>query len=322
MSEQNASSIWSYFAKDPDAKKAKCLHCTQVISFEKSSHSNLKRHLLRKHPFLEHRIAVRVSILGRTIWNHFTKETGKRAKCGHCLNIISYQSTTFSLKRHMQNKHPSVPLDDENVCESPEHEERLYEDSLGAYESSNYAKSFKGAGSGNESDTEGDSKHGLIELQPIDNTELTEPIRIEIIDFNPQSKHTAEDMQEGNEESNHQSDSMNYEHISATHNDLNQTDDINQDEAIIETTNVAQNAGTNVERAQGSCDYLSIGMKDVKVKTAAYATNVALELESLNTRQRIVAEKLISDLLFHAKLENLTEYSMILVKVGTFEKPS
>ena len=63
-------------------------------------------------------------------------------------------------------------------------------------------------------------------------------------------------------------------------------------------------------------NFFSIGMKDISMKTAIYATNVAMELECLPLRQRIFAQKLIADVMFHAKLDNLTEYAMILGKVN------
>ncbi|XP_053673836.1 uncharacterized protein LOC128724097 [Anopheles nili] len=320
------SFIWSYFKKDPNAKRGKCLHCNQVISLEKSSYSNLKRHLQRKHPFLERPKGVNCSAGSRIVWKHFTREVGKKAKCKHCFKIISCQNATFNLRRHLINIHPGVSLEDDNAHEGHhQEEERLYDDPLSSFDAGSYSKSCKSPASSNESDVDIDSKHSLIELQPIDNIELTEPIRIEIIDLNPESKSSVDDGQEIIEETIHQSDSvpmMNYERISTAHSDINQAEDMSNviEETITETNNVAHNIQMNVERSQRSCNFLSIGMKDINVKTAAYATNIALELESLDTRQRIVAEKLISDVLFHAKLENLTEYSMVLVKVDTFEK--
>uniref|UniRef100_A0A182S8F9 Uncharacterized protein n=1 Tax=Anopheles maculatus TaxID=74869 RepID=A0A182S8F9_9DIPT len=69
-------------------------------------------------------------------------------------------------------------------------------------------------------------------------------------------------------------------------------------------------------------DQLSNGfnMAHIPTKTAAYATYTALEMETLDQRQRTIAQKLISDILFNAKLENLTESSMLVARVGTFEE--
>lgn len=58
---------------------------------------------------------------------------------------------------------------------------------------------------------------------------------------------------------------------------------------------------------------------DLSLQGTLYATNVAMQLDNLPEYQRIVAEKLISDVIYNAKLESLCEESMILVRVGTFE---
>ncbi|KFB45882.1 AGAP009349-PA-like protein [Anopheles sinensis] len=58
---------------------------------------------------------------------------------------------------------------------------------------------------------------------------------------------------------------------------------------------------------------------DLSLQGTLYATNVAMQLDKLGEYQRIVAEKLISDVIYNAKLESLCEDSMVVVRVGTFE---
>lgn len=54
-----------------------------------------------------------------------------------------------------------------------------------------------------------------------------------------------------------------------------------------------------------------------QTSSKAFGNNIAFQLEDLERRQRIIAEKLIGDVLFHAKLGNLTETSSILTAVNS-----
>uniref|UniRef100_A0A182QNK8 BED-type domain-containing protein n=1 Tax=Anopheles farauti TaxID=69004 RepID=A0A182QNK8_9DIPT len=298
--------VWLYFAKDPTDKKAKCLHCSQIINYAKSSYSNLKRHLARKHPFLLD-IPNKYGLLQKPdnlVMEHFFEMPNKKAKCMHC-GIIMSNNVMSNLRRHMAKKHPTIMLKDRFQSEVVHKVERLYDGTQSPTESM-FGSSKASIVSTNDSDMEHDeTKHGPIELQPIDSNGLTEPIRIEIVDLNPEPKH--EDDEEVIEDTVHQTDpSTHYHRVSGEHRDTKQVEHMSQmiDESMMDN-----------DSSHNSSHFLSIGLKDINVKSAAYATNVALELESLDRRQRIIAEKLISDVLFHAKLENLTEFSMVLVKV-------
>uniref|UniRef100_A0A182MZ18 BED-type domain-containing protein n=1 Tax=Anopheles dirus TaxID=7168 RepID=A0A182MZ18_9DIPT len=236
--------VWLYFAKDPNDKKAKCLHCSQIINYAKSSYSNLKRHLSRKHPFLLN-VPKKLGLAQKKdhfVMQHFIKMANKKVKCVHCGSIMSY-NVMSNLRRHMAKKHPTVEIKDKVQSGVVHQVERLYEGTHSPTDSM-YNSSKASIVSSNDSDADNDSKHGPIQLQPIDSTGLTEPIRIEV-------------------------------------NRLSQM--------IDEPIMVDHNA------SHGSNNFLSIGLKDINMKSAAYATNVALELESLDHRQRIIAEKLISD---------------------------
>lgn len=62
------------------------------------------------------------------------------------------------------------------------------------------------------------------------------------------------------------------------------------------------------------CDESKVG-----VRSTVFATNIALELENMSPRQKIIAEKLISDVLYHAKLEALTEHAMVVGRSAVFD---
>lgn len=44
------------------------------------------------------------------IWNHFTPIDNVKAKCDICRQVLSYKSTTATLKKHIERKHPTVQV--------------------------------------------------------------------------------------------------------------------------------------------------------------------------------------------------------------------
>lgn len=322
------SNMWSCFKKDKMGTKAKCLLCGQLMSLEKSTFTNLRRHIQRRHPHIHDQVAPQTIRLGTKIWFHFVKEFDKRARCRHCESSISYQYTTSSLARHLRARHPNISMDD---YATPDVHGEDYEK---MYQNGTVPNSVDGLISANESDGEYEGKsNGLIELQPVKNAELSEPIKLEIIDLNPQPKQNADEQHHEQIErsTNYQQGRVNVRHFEqevSEQNDSEQEYDMAEilEETVIgqiidpiktaETTDAGYAKHANTRKGQNS---LSFDMKHIPTKTAAYATHVALEIESLHPRQRAIAQKLISDILFNGKLENLTEHSMLLVRVGTFE---
>uniref|UniRef100_A0A182VUJ5 BED-type domain-containing protein n=1 Tax=Anopheles minimus TaxID=112268 RepID=A0A182VUJ5_9DIPT len=319
------SNLWSCFKKDPAGTKAKCLLCGQLMSLAKSTFTNLRRHIQRRHPHLLEQVAPQPYTLGSRIWVHFVKEPGKRARCRYCGSTISYQYTTSSLARHMRIKHPNIELEGEITPDAHSQDyEKLYQDDA-------VSNSVEGLISVNESDGEFEGRNGgLIELQPVKNAELSEPIKLEIIDLNPQPKRNVEQEQEEIvRNTRYQSGRVrHYDQGSIEHNDSEQEYDMTE---ILEETVIGQiidpiktadttDAGfAKYENTAKGQNPLAFDMRNIPTKAAAYATHVALEIESLHPRQRAIAQKLISDILFNGKLENLTEHSMLIVRVGTFE---
>lgn len=49
-------------------------------------------------------------------------------------------------------------------------------------------------------------------------------------------------------------------------------------------------------------------------KFRAFGNSVSFQLEDMDRRQRVIAEKLISDILFHGKLGNLKDYSAVVLE--------
>ncbi|XP_049282739.1 uncharacterized protein LOC125763516 isoform X2 [Anopheles funestus] len=317
------SSLWTCYKKDPTGTKAKCLFCGQLMSLAKSTFTNLRRHILRKHPHLQEQVAPQSNTLGIRIWIHFVREPGKRARCRYCDRTISYQYTTSSLARHVRIQHPNIWMESENLPDAHNQEyEKLYQDDA-------VQNNAEGLISMNESYGEFEGRNsGLIELQPVKNAELSEPIKLEIIDLNPQPKGNVDhDQIERN--TGYQPDRVRqFDQRSSENNDSEQEFEMAE---ILEETVIGQiidpiktadtaDAGyakyANTLRGQNSAGF---DMKHIPTKAAAYATHVALEIESLHPRQRAIAQKLISDILFNGKLENLTEHSTLIVRVGTFE---
>uniref|UniRef100_A0A182P649 BED-type domain-containing protein n=1 Tax=Anopheles epiroticus TaxID=199890 RepID=A0A182P649_9DIPT len=322
------SSLWTLFTRDPTGKTAKCSLCNQVMSVEKSTYSNLRRHIMRKHPSRGSQVAPRENILSSAMWKHFTQEPDKRAKCRHCGTVLTYKYTTSSLGRHMQNKHPKILSEEQKSSENQFQEyEMLYEvfpsqsEDDGQYD----AKPFDGSVSANESEVEMEGNGGLIELQPVKNIGLAEPIKLEIVDLNPEPKSNEapeHDLIEGSID--HESDKFDETEI-LHHQELEQHDDLAE---VIEETVIGQIVDpkptdrSDVEKDQNvsAGTLISSSMKDMNTKVATFAVHTALEMEDLAIQQRIIAQKLISDILFNAKLDNLDENSMVLVRVGTFER--
>lgn len=221
----------------------------------------------------------------------------------------------------MRVKHPNISLEGEITPDvhNPDYE-KIYQDDA-------VPSSVDGLISVNESDGEFEGRNGgLIELQPVKNAELSEPIKLEIIDLNPQPKRNVDQHQEQIERSTrYQSGRVrHYDQGSAEHNDSEQEYDMTE---ILEETVIGQIMDpiktadtTDAGYASKRQNSLSFDMRHVSTKAAAYATHVALEIESLHPRQRAIAQKLISDILFNGKLENLTEHSMLIPRVGTFER--
>uniref|UniRef100_A0A6E8VZM6 BED-type domain-containing protein n=1 Tax=Anopheles coluzzii TaxID=1518534 RepID=A0A6E8VZM6_ANOCL len=349
------SNLWSFFTRDPTGKTAKCALCNQLMSVEKSTYSNLRRHILRKHPSRRHEVAPRQKTLHNAMWKHFSKEPEKRAKCRHCGTVLTYKYTTSSLGRHMQNKHVKILLEEQqsSAAQFEEEYEEVYEeeeeeeDEQGVFpvhsdeERSQYAAG--GCVSGNESDGEMECGGGLIELQPVKNDGLTEPIKLEIVDLNPEPTSNDDPDHELIEGSihhhhHHQSSRMTqYDEEAAMmhhhhHHELGQADDLSE---VIEETVIGQIMGPEGTAHPGPADptatedeerkasagcLISSSMKHINTKVATFAVHTALEMESLAAQQRIIAQKLVSDILFNAKLDNLDENSLVIVRVGTFER--
>ncbi|XP_040168837.1 uncharacterized protein LOC120903463 [Anopheles arabiensis] len=349
------SNLWSFFTRDPTGKTAKCALCNQLMSVEKSTYSNLRRHILRKHPSRRHEVAPRQKTLHNAMWKHFSKEPEKRAKCRHCGTVLTYKYTTSSLGRHMQNKHVKILLEEQqsSAAQFEEEYEEVYEEEgeeeeQGVFpmhsdeERSQYAAG--GCVSGNESDGEMECGGGLIELQPVKNDGLTEPIKLEIVDLNPEPTSNDDPEHELIEGSihhhhHHQSSRITqYDEEAAMmhhhhhHHELGQEDDLSE---VIEETVIGQIMGPedtvhpgpanptateDEERKASAGCLISSSMKHINTKVATFAVHTALEMESLAAQQRIIAQKLVSDILFNAKLDNLDENSLVIVRVGTFER--
>nr|CAI5826243.1 unnamed protein product [Callosobruchus analis] len=105
------SVLWRYFEiVDHFTSRAKCNICGHELSY-RSTTSNLKRHMIKKHP--KNKIQPQCfAILGKRkssyLWKYFERidDWQCKAKCLICGHDISYRSTTNNLKKHLNRKHP------------------------------------------------------------------------------------------------------------------------------------------------------------------------------------------------------------------------
>uniref|UniRef100_A0A182JU89 BED-type domain-containing protein n=1 Tax=Anopheles christyi TaxID=43041 RepID=A0A182JU89_9DIPT len=326
------SNLWSFFTRDPTGKTAKCSLCNQVMSVEKSTYSNLRRHIMRKHPSMRNQVAPREKAINSAMWKHFIKEPEKLARCLHCGTVLTYKYTTSSLGRHMQNKHVKILLEEQKNSEPQFQEyEELYEEFPVQSDDGSQCevKPFDGSLSGNESDGEMECNGGLIELQPVKNDGLTEPIKLEIVDLNPDPTSNDDgdhELIEGSIHDQQANTMIQYDETTIMHHqELRQEDELSE---VIEETVIGhimdpgttEHADVDQVRKASAASLISSSMQHMNTKVATFAVHTALEMENLSSHQKIIAQKLISDILFNAKLDNLDENSMVIVRVGTFER--
>uniref|UniRef100_A0A182TCQ4 BED-type domain-containing protein n=1 Tax=Anopheles maculatus TaxID=74869 RepID=A0A182TCQ4_9DIPT len=172
--------VWLYFTNDMEAKKGTCLYCGRVISYEKSTFSNLSRHLKRKHANLlktEAKSIKAMQQLHHYIWNHFAKESGGKAKCAYCHTYLSCPNNIVSnLMRHMKAKHPQIPLEEQLEYIHPDGNRMLNESQLLDDE---IEESFKASASLHESEElDMESNLNSIELMADDN--VSDSVKIEV----------------------------------------------------------------------------------------------------------------------------------------------
>ncbi|XP_057668344.1 zinc finger protein 658B-like [Diorhabda carinulata] len=126
--------LWKYFTKNLYSNEtAECKFCQSEVSY-KSDISILENHLIDNHQFNHHdsestseseeKFSVNKNELidfteelnsdkknsTSRMWEFFTKIPGfnSEACCNICQNQLSYKSTTFNLKRHLERKHPEL----------------------------------------------------------------------------------------------------------------------------------------------------------------------------------------------------------------------
>ncbi|XP_040168838.1 uncharacterized protein LOC120903464 [Anopheles arabiensis] len=319
--------VWHHFSKDPQEKRGKCLHCGQLISYEKSTLSNLRRHLYRKHEEVlrqERDTDTFESVPVHYVWEHFIKQPEEKAKCVYCYSVLGCpKNVVGNLIRHLKSRHPSLVLEQERG------QEALFEEvSRTQYHAESIEDSLGTSTSLQELELELDADLFSAEVHQIDGTNLPSSVKIELVHPDTESCPDDADQEVIEEEiinESQQDVEINCEDMDASsqyeehvHHPEETLSSQTMEESIVRTSTL-QGESKELELNESprrQDNFFSIGMKDINMKTAIYATNVAMELECLPLRQRIFAQKLIADVMFHAKLDNLTEYAMILGKVN------
>lgn len=309
-----SSAIWSHFKKLSGHLK-KCLHCNLVIASQNTS--NMRRHVVRVHPGIDLGPRIkRVRLANSTpktpkpkksiLWNHFSRDVARnKAKCLHCGDRLTFSGCEISnLRRHLFRKHPGEVYND-----TPENNGNAkVEDS-----DSDYFPSGERANAGSKrpaadlSSIEADSRDAG---SPTLKDELIEESNVDFVSIQ---------------------DSKNFSNmtdpLNAFSSSQNQYEEQTRGLRVKVTKNRSSAGRSPRDSNQASFDqfeknrtlFADNDLNDDTFKATVHATNVVLQLQSLDSRQRIIAEKLMSDVLYHAKLKNLTEKSMVLVHVGTFE---
>uniref|UniRef100_A0A182JU88 BED-type domain-containing protein n=1 Tax=Anopheles christyi TaxID=43041 RepID=A0A182JU88_9DIPT len=312
--------VWQHFSKDPQEKRGKCFHCGQMISYEKSTLSNLRRHLFRKHQELMNEVDTSSYkyVPVHYVWDHFIKEPEEKAKCVYCQSVLGCpKNVVGNLIRHLKTRHPSL------VLEQDRNQEELFETSRTQYIHESIEESLSATTSLQELELQ------IAELPTIDGSDLPASVKIELVNPYSESSPDVADQEVIEEEIIHESHQDVEIDCEETDSSGHYVDNNHPDEMgasnMIEETDVVTSANNSLsqddkiqshEPSRVQDNFFCIGMNDINMKTAIYATNIAMELESLPPRQRIIAEKLMSDVMFHAKLDNLTEFAMILGKVN------
>uniref|UniRef100_A0A182P648 BED-type domain-containing protein n=1 Tax=Anopheles epiroticus TaxID=199890 RepID=A0A182P648_9DIPT len=313
--------VWHHFIKDAEEKRGKCLYCSQSISYEKSTLSNLRRHLFRRHEEVLQQTDTSFINYERVhyVWNHFVKEHDEKARCVHCDAVLACpKNIVGNLVRHLKKKHPSQELEEEAD------QQTLFHPSQAQYITESMEESLTTTDTLQELELEIESELLPAELHTIDTADHSGSVKIELVADDDTEQEVIE------EEIIHESQQdveIDCEDSDVSNQYLEQYEEREEKastQVIDEAINVTRIRNDSLEEEKveldkqvgGRNNFFCIGMRDINIKTAVYATNIAMELESLPLRQRIIAEKLMSDVMFHAKLENLTEHTMILGKVN------
>lgn len=299
---------WKHFLKLDGACRARCNYCHNVISYSEGSASNCKRHLYRKHALI------------------LLKEQSKDA----CVNVedILYEED-LDAGAFVSSFNPSLPStdDDSNVKE--------VQFVKNPYLSEPIRIEIQGTISPNDGQGDHDGNENGVDYQ-----ELSGGGTLEVIEqIIPDDPYLSDD---GNSRADTDSNVQLVEYYSLQE----------PGEEVLELARSVKNsscreikgelvsyqkgskvpvtknvAGGNNQRSslQNNSRSSMDGMKafcnesKVGVRSTVFATNIALELESMNPRQKIIAEKLISDVLYHAKLGALTEHAMVVGRSAVFD---
>ncbi|KFB45883.1 Dmoj\GI10409-PA-like protein [Anopheles sinensis] len=309
-----SSAIWSHFKKLSGNLK-KCLHCNLVIASQNTS--NMRRHVARIHPGVDLGPRIkRVSLMGSTpkttkpkksmLWKHFSRDVARnKAECLHCGDRLTFSGCEISnLRRHLFRKHPGEVYND-----TPENDGNAkIEDSDSDYfPSGERPRAAAKRPAADLSSIEADSRDAG---SPALKDELIEESNVDFVSVQ---------------------DSKNFANLTDPLNALSNSHNQYEEPTRglrVKVTKTRSSAGRSPRDSnQASFDQFDKNrsffedhdLNDDTFKATVHATNIIMQLQSLDSRQRIIAEKLMSDVLYHAKLKNLTEKSMVLVHVGTFE---
>ncbi|XP_058120467.1 uncharacterized protein LOC131293153 [Anopheles ziemanni] len=309
-----SSAIWSHFKKLSGNLK-KCLHCNLVIASQNTS--NMRRHVVRIHPGVDLGPRIKRARLNNSgtktpkpkksiLWKHFSRDVARnKASCLHCGDRLTFSGCEISnLRRHLFRKHPGEVYND-----APENNGNAKtEDSDSDYFPSGERPNTRLKRSAAEfSSNEADSRDAG---SPVLKDELIEESNVDFVSVqDPKNFSNLADP------------------LNALSNSQNQYEEQTRGLRVRVSKNRSSTGRSPRESNQASFDQFEKNrtffgdndLNDDNFKATVHATNVVLQLQSLDSRQRIIAEKLMSDVLYHAKLKNLTEKSMVLVHVGTFE---
>ncbi|CAG9789133.1 unnamed protein product [Diatraea saccharalis] len=89
------SSLWTHFTEENDNKKAKCKHCSTLISIAGGSNGNLTRHMKTKHALISLKVERQpkiISVLNSVQSNQSTSDSG---------NNISFSSNVAESQQTM-----------------------------------------------------------------------------------------------------------------------------------------------------------------------------------------------------------------------------
>uniref|UniRef100_A0A182JEZ0 Uncharacterized protein n=2 Tax=Anopheles atroparvus TaxID=41427 RepID=A0A182JEZ0_ANOAO len=313
----SSEETWKHFIRMQGTTRARCNYCHTVISYSEGSASNCKRHLYRKHAL----ILLKDPSLGNAT----------EVKVEEILYEEDLDASTF-----ISSFNPSLPSTDDDTTVK---EVQFVKN---PYLSEPIRIEIQGTVSPNDEQGDLDASENVGDYQ-----ELSGSGNIEVIEQLIQSDdpYLSDDGHSRSVSPVTDSNMQIVKYFSLRDPGVEALDPIGvegsgkrrpikaeQAKVKKESLSVSARSETVVNSQRSSLANTSHGSRsgldsmknfldrnNVSIRSTMAATTMALALHNMPGRQKIIAEKLIGEVLFHGKRGALTEHAMVLGRASTFE---